>query len=144
MNRLFRVFWAISLVVCICLLLTACFSLTRREKAYYKERDNYITVTGTVIDVHYSEKFEAFYFSFSELAPKLDDICLKIVGDNVRIVEENGMMDMVGVGSKVEFVTAPKYFGDGYVMPIVALTCDGVCFLEFEEGYLNLLVWLDE
>jgi len=140
-NRTCLCFFA--LLVCTCLLLTACFSLTRKEKAYYKERDNYITVTGIVADVHYNEDLEAFYFNFYELTPKLDDRYLKIVGDNVRIAEENGMMDRIGEGSVVEFVTAPRYFGDGYVMPIVALSCDGVCFLEFEEGYLNLLAWLE-
>ena len=34
--------------------------------------------------------------------------------------------DMIKVGDQIEFVTAPKYFGDGYVMPIVAMKRDSV------------------
>ena len=36
-------------------------------------------------------------------------------------------------------MTAPKCFGDGYVMPIVAVSVDGEVLLEFEEGFENFL-----
>ena len=42
----------------------------------------------------------------------------------------------------VSFMTAPRYFGDGYIMPIVEISVDGEELLSFEEGYENLLEWL--
>ena len=39
----------------------------------------------------------------------------------------------------MNFVSAPEYFGDGYVMPIVSLSIGDTCYLEFDEGLNNLL-----
>ena len=32
-------------------------------------------------------------------------------------------------------MSAPQYFGNGYVMPIVEISVDGVEYLSFEEGH---------
>lgn len=41
-------------------------------------------------------------------------------------------------------MTAPRYFGDGYVMPIVAISVDGEQLLDYEEGYANFMEWLEK
>ena len=51
-------------------------------------------------------------------------------------------MQKVQLGTTVSFMTAPRYFGDGYIMPIVEISVDGEELLSFEEGYENLLKWL--
>ncbi|HIV47949.1 MAG TPA: hypothetical protein H9749_09110, partial [Candidatus Acutalibacter stercorigallinarum] len=71
-------------------------------------------------------------------------IAFKIVGDNVQIVLENGISEKIKLGDTVEFVTAPRYFGDGYVMPIVAISVDGEQLLDYEEGYANFMEWLEK
>ena len=43
----------------------------------------------------------------------------------------------------IEIATAPRYFGNGYKMQIVALSIDGYTLLEFEEGYDNLMDWYE-
>ena len=48
----------------------------------------------------------------------------------------------IQLGTTVSFMTAPRYFGDGYIMPIVEISVDGEELLSFEEGYENLLEWL--
>ena len=45
---------------------------------------------------------------------------------------------------QITFITAPKYFGDGYVMPMVAISIGEENLLEFEDGYENLLAWLED
>jgi hypothetical protein len=51
----------------------------------------------------------------------LSDNCFKLVGENLRTVQKNLDGKDFKLGDQLEFVTAPRYFGDGYVMPIVSL-----------------------
>ena len=75
---------------------------------------------------------------------KLDDNCFKIVDENYSVIVRNGAKDSFEIGQQVTFTTAPKYFGNGYVMPIVKLSIDNEVLLDFETGYENLLNWLYE
>ena len=126
------------MLVCLC----SCQSLA--EVKYYSEKGNYIEVTGTVSHINYNEDSTVLYIDFSELSLVLDDTCFKIVGDNLKIVQNNKIDDKLKIGEQISFITAPKYFGDGYVMPIVEISIRGENLLEFEEGYTNLLNWLSE
>ena len=131
--------------VCVCVVLLLCCSCySSEEYLYYSQRENYIEVEGTVSYIKYNEDSTALYIGFSKLSTALDDSCFKIVGDNLKIVKDNNIDDKLTEGEKISFVTAPKYFGDGYVMPIVSLTINGEILLEFDEGYTNFLNWLSE
>ena len=133
---------SIMLIMSICVLLCSCNSSGTIE--YYSQKENYISVTGTVSSIKYNEEATALYIDFSELSPILDDTCFKIVGENLEIVKANRIDDKLKIGEQITFVTAPKYFGDGYVMPIVAISISGENMLDFEEGYKNLIDWLSE
>ncbi len=131
--------------VCVCVVLLLCCSCySSEEYLYYSQKENYIEVEGTVSYIKYNEDSTALYIGFSKLSTALDDSCFKIVGDNLKIVKDNNIDDKLTEGEKISFVTAPKYFGDGYVMPIVSLTINGEILLEFDEGYTNFLNWLSE
>ena len=123
------------------LVLSACDSTKIKE--YYKEKDNFVTATGTIIHIAYSKDNTELYLGFSDLTPTFDDINFKIVGDNLSIVQKNNIDEKIKIGDKIEFITAPRYFGDGYVMPMVAVSVNGEELLEFEEGYANFLKWLE-
>ncbi len=129
-------------VVCIIIaLLCSCDSPQYVE--YYSQKENYINVNGTVSSLKYNEDRSVLYVNFSELSPILDDTCFKIVGKNLKTAQANGI-DKLEIGEQIAFITAPKYFGDGYVMPIVAVSVNGDDLLKFEEGYENLIDWLSE
>lgn len=121
--------------------LSSCDSI--KKQAYYSQRENYIIASGIVTRITYNEDSTALYIDFSELTPDFDDTCFKIVGDNLQEVRNKGIDEKLKNGDRVDFITAPKYFGDGYVMPIVAITVDGESLLEFEDGVANLLSWLE-
>ena len=128
--------------MCICALFCSCNSSEKIE--YYSQKENYISVTGTVSSINYNEETTALYIGFSELSSDFDDTCFKIVGENLEIVKVNGIDYKLKTGEQITFITAPKYFGDGYVMPMVAISISGENLLEFEEGYKNFLDWLSE
>ena len=81
---------------------------------------------------------------FSDLNPRFDDDSFKIVGDNLLIAQNNGVDKKIRIGDRVDFITAPRYFGDGYVFPIVGLSINNDELLNFEDGFYNLLKWLDD
>ena len=135
-------FLVIALVYSVLICLCACNTSDKIQ--YYSQKENYICVTGTISSIKYNEDNTAVYIDFSELTPILDDTCFKIVGENLAIVQTNKINDKLKANEKVTFITAPKYFGDGYVMPIVALSINGEDLLTFEEGYQNWLDWLSK
>jgi len=109
---------------------------------YYSKKENYISVTGTVVHIKYNEDSTALYIGFSETTPTLDDLTFKLVEKNLEIAQDAHIDDKLKIGDQITFITAPKYFGDGYVMPIVAITINEENLLEFEDGYKNFLSWL--
>ena len=127
-------------ILCITVCLSAC-SL-EKERQYYSEPDNYITATGTVTHIKYNEEKDALYLGLEQMSYKFSDNSFKIVGKNLIIAQENGLDQKLQEGKQIEFISAPRYFGDGYVMPIVGLTVDGEVLLTFEQGYSNWLEWL--
>ena len=130
----------ISTICVLLVLLSSCYS--SEMISYYSQKENYISVTGTVSYMKYNEDNTALYIGFDELSPVLDDTCFKIVGENIKIVKANRIEDKLKMGERISFITAPKYYGDGYVMPIVSISINGDEVLDFEEGYENFMDWL--
>ena len=132
---------AIITIICF-LVVSSCACGSAEKLKYYAEKDNYISVTGIVESVINSSDRSGLYIDFSDLNPSLDDTCFKIVGENLNIVRKNGIEEKLKEGDEVVFITAPRYFGDGYVMPIVAISINGESLLDFNDGYSNLMNWL--
>lgn len=126
---------------CIIVTFSSCVSDDRLK--YYSVSSNYIEVVGTVIQMNYNEENNALYLGFEELNPEFADSAFKIVGENLLIAQKNGIDQKIQIGKQIEFISAPRYFGDGYVMPIVGLSIDGDILLCFEQGYDNWLKWLE-
>jgi hypothetical protein len=127
------------LLVVMCFSLTSC-KLTEKEKEYYRHKENYIEATGTVINVKYVRDSTVLYLGFSDLSRKFDGVDFEVVGGNASILKSNNVE--IELGDKLTFMTAPEYFGDGYIMPIVALWKDDECLLDFETGFSNFQSYL--
>lgn len=127
-------------VLCITALLCGCAS--KRELDYYSDKQNYVSVSGCVDHLVYNEEGDALYIGLSETPSGFSDTSFKIVGENLKTAQDNGIDTLLTIGDTITFTTAPGYFGDGYVMPIVSLELKGECLLDFESGYKNLLTWL--
>lgn len=140
-NKVWRILFVLSCLIVLSGLLTSCISI--RYRIYYPVKDNYVEISGVVIYMKYSDDHTVLYIAFSDMDRKLDDRSFKIVGENLRIVEKNGIDDKIKIGDSVTFVTAPKYFGDGYVMPIVAISANDESLLDFDEGFKNFMDYLN-
>lgn len=135
-----RVLFVTSLL-CFFVFLTSCTE--RKMRDYYSQKSNYVNATGIVTHISYNEDKSILYLGFSDLSPQFDDSSFKIVGDNLSIAQHNGIDEKINIGDQVAFITAPRYFGDGYVMPIVQISINNEELLNFEEGFSNLLIWLE-
>lgn len=140
-NKVWRILFVLSCLIVLSGLLTSCLSI--RYRICYPVKDNYIEVSGVVIYMKYSDDHTELCIAFSDMDRKLDDRSFEIVGENLRIVEKNGIDDKIKIGDRVTFITAPKYFGDGYVMPIVAISANGESLLDFDEGFKNFMDYLN-
>ena len=124
-----------QLMVLICIL-SGC--MKKREIEYYLDTSNYITEEAVVEDIIY-EEHEYILFALSQIDDSYQTTHFIIEGDSVETVIKNGIFDKVKIGDEITYTSAPRFFGNGYDMPIVALCVGADEILGFEEGYENLL-----
>lgn len=127
------------LIVCL-VSLTSCYQHKKYE--YYADENNFITVTAEISFLNETETM--LYLEFSNLPESFSDDYFKIIDENWKLVKQNMGDQRFSIGDEVTFITAPRYFGDGYVMPIVAISYKGKWLLEYEQGYPNFLNTLYE
>lgn len=130
------------MIAAVCILLAFLCACSAEKLDYYSQRENYVRATGTITHIKYNDDHTGLYLAFSNLSREFDDTSFKIVGSNLQIAQSNGIDSKLELGGEVSFMTAPKYFGDGYVMPIVAISINGESLLDFEDGYDNWLEYL--
>ena len=107
------------------------------EKRYYFDKNNYITEDAVVENIIYEEDY--LLFVLSGINEAYQGSVFIIEGESLDVLLERGILEKIETGSEITYTSAPRYFGDGSVMPIVAVSVNGVELLSFEEGYKNLL-----
>jgi len=113
------------------------FSWTVREYNYYKDPTQFVEVTAEVDYIHWSSNY--LVLGMTDIPEGFSERTFKIEGDAYDAVLETGLKEQLARGQTVTFMAAPRYFGDGYVMPIVEISVDGVEYLSFNEGHPYLL-----
>ena len=112
------------------------------KKSYYSDTTNYIEAEGYIKSYHYNKESKAYYFVLqSDWLPQKEagDPNFKIIGNGALILKENNVENELAPNSFIKFLYAPKYFGDGYVRPIVSLTVNDKILLTFDDGYQGLI-----
>ena len=122
-------------------LLASCYS--RRELAYYADKENYIQASGVVTHRMYSEDGTTLYLAFSDLDYNFDDNNFKIVGEGLQTAKSNGIDKKVEIGVTVSFMAAPMYLGDGYVIPIASISIGEETLLSFDDGFQSIQEWIN-
>ena len=136
MKRVIKYYMLICMLLML-LILSACFNCKRYR--YYVEKNNYVTVSATVTHIAHDQSMGFVCVGIPEPPEQFSDTAFKISGESYQTILENGFEEKVVIGKEITFISAPRYFGDGYMMPIVALAVDDEWLLEFDEGYNNLL-----
>ena len=128
------------------LLLLLCLAgcSSAEERAYYADESNYITAVGTVCHIKYTDDGEELYLGLSGLGSEFADVNFRIIGASLTAAQGRGIDGKLQIGDEVTFISAPSYFGDGYVVPIAALTVHGETLVEFDEGFESIRQWMAE
>ena len=111
---------------------------------YYADENNYITAVGTVCHIQYTDDGEELYLGISGLGSEFADVNFRIIGASLTAAQGRGIDGKLQIGDEVTFISAPSYFGDGYVVPIAALTVHGETLVEFDEGFESIRQWMAE
>ena len=112
---------------------------------HYKNDANFISSNATVERIFYSEHSGSVVIHFSGLHSDNQVYGFEIPVDIAQSDLKTTLLESIKEGDKVKFTYDPWYYGDGYIMPIVAIwSADGELLLEYEEGYANLMKWLKE
>lgn len=122
------------------------FAYTLREKEYYSNRDNFVSVEAVCVEISTNKWFPELYFiTVKDMEYELTNECrfisatFKVDEANASILRNNDVEAILTEGTKFTFISAPEYFGDGYSCPIVGLEVDGNVLLDFDTGYKNLM-----
>ena len=128
----------VPIVLVVTFLLPSCVVSQVQRAQYLSDPSNYISITGVVKVIDYSDDKKTLYILFDTTKPKLDSTLFVLDGSNLLIAQNNGIDSLLQVGDEIELITAPKYFWDGYEYPIAALESNGIVFLDFATGFNNI------
>lgn len=130
-------------VLFILVLTTGCQTAIERDKAkmleIFQNTDNYITLTGTVIQVDngsHRTKIVVRCEELKQLLAQEDDECEYWVFSNSNV--------NISVGDSIVYTTVPLQDPYGTWLPIVAISTNGNDILNFEEGRENLIEWVNQ
>ena len=78
------------------------------------------------------------------LSPEEYLITLEIIGDNIKEVCDNGLMEEIQPGDIIEVMASNWIYMDGNFFYIIGLSKDNKEYLNKDEGLQNLIVYMDE
>ena len=123
-------------------LLLFCLNFYRiKQLFYYRNTDHFVQCSGTVNEICYDEEYKMIYLTIKDLSVAFADDSFCIKGECAERIWRQ-YADKLKKGIIVDFISADGYFGDGFDMPIVALSVNGEELLSFNEGYADLIHWL--
>ena len=112
---------------------------------HYKNDANFINNIATVTDIQYSNEGGEVFICFTDVRSEYQDDSFVIPVSVANPELKTTILEKIKVGDQVKFTSDPWFYGNGYSMPIVAIwSADGEVLLEKEEGYANLMKWLEE
>ena len=131
-----------SVLLFLSFFIIACTSNSQKMYDYYSVESNFIKVHGIVEEINLQDGILYLNINFDDSTfPNDGDNTFKIIQSNQSILSENDFYDQVNVGDTIDFYSAPRIFGDGYVVPIICIEKDGAIYLPFATGLSNLLIW---
>ena len=132
--------FAVSISSISCVALSAVDSIyTAQEKEFYSNKDNFENVNGVFDRL---EKYKGNYYIYLKNIDSdryFRELRFRVSNTNFAYLDDSGFFDEVHNGDSVTICLAYDYFGDGYVIPVVAVSANGKDYLDFENGWQALM-----
>ena len=143
-----KVFALLLIMTLACQVISCDYNAPLRNKMlnYYSNNDNYYELKGTIISNNSNEKtnvIENSYFLQIDILGECEGFSKN--GDTglyefVVIIPRNEFM--LFEGDVIDFISAPMYFYNGHILPVVSVTRDEEILLDFEEGKVLYQEWI--
>lgn len=111
--------------------------LRKKMLEYYSDDNNYVELQGVVI----SPENDCGYMEIDILT---ESHVFPLNAQTGYGEFESGLIYNLTPGDKITLVSAPMYFYNGHVLPVMALKKDDVVILTFEDGKSSYLAWIEE
>ena len=103
---------------------------------YYSNDSNYINLDGVIVSID---------TSVWGIDITTEDSGITAEGPvTFYVMIDPYALDEMEVGDEISFVTAPMYFYNGHISPIVAVEKDGKTYVSFEDGKERYLQWIEK
>ena len=106
---------------------------------YYANPQNYIKVDAVVTFL--SQREDGSIALFVKTDSRAFSGTLKIIPENAILASANGLLNEVEVGDEVSLLSAPAYFADGYIVPVVGIAKDDKEYIDFSTGISNQVTY---
>ena len=130
-------------IITIYILIPVLFNLPYevQELFYYRKQDNYQTVDAVVDTMEYDDNTSKLYMSLQIDAGRPFESHWEYIlyPASADTAIQAGILEEVHPGDTVTITIAPRVFGDGYRIPVAAISHEGKSYLIFEDGWENIL-----
>lgn len=111
---------------------------------YYSNDENYVELTGIVVSANASE-YKDYVLLIQITTPEHEFALIPNTQEQeFRLYSNQSIMQQITEGDTIKFVSAPMYFYNGHVLPIISIEKQGEVLLSFEEGKENYISWIKE
>lgn len=151
------------LVFILSITLSSCYGYNRIMRNHLSDPNSYceyiVEVQEITISKNNSNKLGIFVKFFSKeeyakfngvsaenltLSPEDYLITLEIIGDNIKEVCDNGLMEEIQPGDIIEVMASNWIYMDGDFFYIIGLSKDNKEYLNKDEGLQNLIDYMNE
>lgn len=123
------------------IVITACdYNAPLRNKMldYYSENSNYQNLRGVVVGIEDDILEIDISTENNEFSVNINEY------QKFRGINYKDWICNIKEGDEVSFVTAPMYFYNGHILPIVSIEKEGQVYLSFDKGKEDYLQWIEE
>lgn len=116
--------------------------LRNKMVAYYSQDKNYFELSGTVKSVEYREDIDELFIEMDILT---DEHHFPLNGDGYgefTVVNWSKLSFHLEINDTIALTSAPDYFYNGHILPIVSVKKGDDEYLSFAKGKANYLSWI--
>lgn len=87
----------------------------QEEPTEQPDGEEYVTVSASVDHISHNTSRGYVCIGIPEPPEHFSDTSFEVSGDSYQTILENGFEEKVVIGKEITFISAPRYFGDGYM-----------------------------
>ena len=118
----------------------SCGAPNFRIKKYYQDESHFKEFKANVKGYYdYWGDSNMIHLYIGDTGDDFSSSSIYLIGENANAARKNQIWNVIRMDSEITFVTSEAIFYDGYMLPIVSLSCQGEELLDYDLGRQNLI-----